>query len=48
MPESLTQEQQDLRDRVAAFMEREVKPLEEAIGGDGRIPDDARRLESGP
>ena len=43
MPESLTQEQQDLRDRVAAFMEREVKPLEEAIGGDGPIPDEARR-----
>ena len=43
MPESLTREQQDLRDRVNAFMQEEVRPLEEPVDANGPIPDEVRR-----
>ena len=43
MPESLTPEQLDLRDRVNAFMTDEVSPLEESIDANEPVPEEARR-----
>ncbi len=43
MPESLTQEQQDLRDRVTAFMQDEVRPLEDSIDANEAVPEEIRR-----
>ena len=43
MPESLTTVQQRLRDRVNAFMQDEVNPLEESIDANEPVPEETRR-----
>ena len=43
MPESITQEQLDLRARVNAFMEEEVSPIEDTLDADGSVPEKLRR-----
>ena len=45
MPESLTPELVEVRDRVRAFIDRELRPLEATLGGglDGPVPADVRR-----
>ena len=45
MPESLTAELIDLRDRVRAFIEDDLQPLEATLGEDATapVPDEIRR-----